>query len=133
MIIQVGTKHLCQFSLLYTYAFCMNSIFHQKLHHVKTLSKIKIKIAKKCHWLGLIRKETTEKFLKFCSYNSRLKGSCIAHLTFENYRWKCNNWQESLMVHDYSSWYKTCSRGLWIAYLGQVIFASQGLRSALLI
>ena len=64
-----------------TYAFCMDSIFHQKLHHVKTLSKIKIKITKKCHWLGLIRKVTTEKFLKFFLYNSRLKRSCIAHLT----------------------------------------------------
>jgi hypothetical protein len=36
----------------------MNFIFHQKLHHVKTLSKIKIKIAKKCHRLGIIRKVT---------------------------------------------------------------------------
>jgi hypothetical protein len=48
------------------------------------------------------------------------------------------------MVHDYSSWYKTCSRGLWIAILKvffiqleaqgilyrspDLIFASQGLR-----
>ena len=92
-------SHFCQFSLLYTYAFCMNSIFHQKLHHVKTLSKIKT--AKKCHWLGLIRKVTTEKFFKVFFIQLEAEGILYRSpdLIFASQGLRSARWVERIVTH----------------------------------